>query len=125
MRGAGVVAVVGTSATELSLLVYKRQPLPTRLDPKKSRTSLNPTVQSRNENALGQPLSQDPGQKYRPAASQPPACSQCRYSCVACFLCNRSHLRPLLKSVGVSHRLFPGTKGIRSGYERVLGYVDL
>jgi hypothetical protein len=32
--------------------VYTRQPLSTRLFLKKSRTSLNPTVQSRSENAL-------------------------------------------------------------------------
>jgi hypothetical protein len=32
--------------------VYTRQPLPTRLFPKKSRTSLNPTVQSKSGNAL-------------------------------------------------------------------------
>jgi hypothetical protein len=39
-------------ATAFSLLVYTRQPLSTRLFLKKSRTSLNPTVQSRSENAL-------------------------------------------------------------------------
>jgi hypothetical protein len=41
------------TATAFSLLVYTRQPLSTRLFLKKSRTSLNPTVQSRSENALG------------------------------------------------------------------------
>jgi hypothetical protein len=40
------------SAIAFSLLVYTRQPLSTRLFLKKSRTSLNPTVQSRSENAL-------------------------------------------------------------------------
>jgi len=39
-------------ATAFSLLVYTEQPLPTRLFLKKSRTSLNSTVQSRSENAL-------------------------------------------------------------------------
>ena len=43
---------VNPTAPAFSLLVYTRQPLPTRLFLKKSRTSLNPTVQSRSENAL-------------------------------------------------------------------------
>ena len=60
-EGAGVIAVVGTSAITFSLLAYKTQPLPTRLFPQKSRTSLNPAVQSRNENALVQPLRKTPG----------------------------------------------------------------
>ena len=45
-------AVSATSTTAFSLLVYTRQPLSTRLFLKKSRTSLNLTVQSRSENAL-------------------------------------------------------------------------
>jgi hypothetical protein len=40
------------ATTAFSLLVYTRQPHPTRLFLKKSRTSLNPTVQSKSENAL-------------------------------------------------------------------------
>ena len=46
------VVLTGVRLQHFSLLVYTEQPLPTWLFLKKSRTSLNLTVQSRSENAL-------------------------------------------------------------------------